>query len=705
MRFTRRDFLKSSFATAAAMALTACGRPVEHGLVSQYSMPEWTLPGQPVYWASSCPFDRNDSSVSVKTVEGRAIHVTGMPGHPYNKGVQGKAALSSLQALYHPDRLQQPKKGDKPAEWDAVIKELVRQLDKGAESNPLFIVERLWGSQGGLIMELASRMGAKILVADHHRSVLERRVLKAVCGRAELPFYPVEEADYLVTFGGDFLHNGYCPVRNSWAYGHFRKGRRQARGTMVSVSSRMGGTEANADRWLPVRPGTEGYVALAVGNLLSEQGKGKGSWRGLGGSLTLEQVQEITGLESQLIMALANRLGSAQNPLVVAGGGGAEGLFAAHSLNKLLRGDNPTYEPDLVLPVGSGRPGAGAFVSTEEALQLMESGNCETVWVFGANPVYSMAGGLDFGAKLEKIKNSVCFTTFDNDTSARCKLVVATRTWLEDWGDLRVRGSGLDIYNLQQPAVNSPWNKTRSTIDVLLQVAAASKAGAFDFADARALIMRGRDKSEWEAMLIRGGVWPEETRNDYPHRALHPPPPAPNPGSPPDGVSPYEALEPLQVTSMPSPPPAGAQLVPFIGSLGDGTMANLPWLQELPDVMTTVVWDSWVEINEQVAHDNHIERHDLVEITAGGQTFIAAAIPSPAVHPDTIAVPVGRGHENYGPWASIGVNPLKALAGTFGTGGEAAPITPVTIRKTGQSKLLTTFDTRLFNLPRHILPH
>ena len=32
-------------------------------------------------------------------------------------------------------------------------------------------------------------------------------------------------------------------------------------------------------------------------------------------------------------------------------------------------------------------------------------------------------------------------------------------------------------------------------------------------------------------------------------------------------------------------------------ALGDGSLAHLPWLQELPDVLTSAMWSSWVEIH------------------------------------------------------------------------------------------------------------
>ena len=35
--------------------------------------------------------------------------------------------------------------------------------------------------------------------------------------------------------------------------------------------------------------------------------------------------------------------------------------------------------------------------------------------------------------------------------------------------------------------------------------------------------------------------------------------------------------------------------------LYDGSLAHLPWLQEMPDPMTSGMWCSWVEINEKKA--------------------------------------------------------------------------------------------------------
>ena len=101
MDFNRRDFLKVGLLSASAMAFTACGRPVEHKLVSQYQMPEYKVLGQPSFWASACTDLRSDCAVSIKTVENRAIQVMGIPGHFFSKGTANSVAVSTLNTLYH----------------------------------------------------------------------------------------------------------------------------------------------------------------------------------------------------------------------------------------------------------------------------------------------------------------------------------------------------------------------------------------------------------------------------------------------------------------------------------------------------------------------------------------------------------------------------------------------------------------------------
>jgi menaquinone reductase, molybdopterin-binding-like subunit len=132
----------------------------------------------------------------------------------------------------------------------------------------------------------------------------------------------------------------------------------------------------------------------------------------------------------------------------------------------------------------------------------------------------------------------------------------------------------------------------------------------------------------------------------------------------------------------------------FTPSFGDGTSAHLPWMQELPDVLTTAMWSSWVEINTKTGEKLGIQQGDLVEITSQAGSLRAAAVLSPGISPELLAMPVGQGHESFGRFASgIGANPLSILASVVehNTGSLAWAATRVKLARVGgpeQAKLV-----------------
>ena len=118
----------------------------------------------------------------------------------------------------------------------------------------------------------------------------------------------------------------------------------------------------------------------------------------------------------------------------------------------------------------------------------------------------------------------------------------------------------------------------------------------------------------------------------------------------------------------------------------DGRGANLPWMQELPDPITSVVYGSWVEINPSTAAELGIEDGDVVSVASAHGTIEAPAIVFPAIRPDVIAMPIGQGHDGYGRYAEKrGANPISILApATDGAGGFATNSTRVSVTPTGR---------------------
>jgi anaerobic selenocysteine-containing dehydrogenase len=185
------------------------------------------------------------------------------------------------------------------------------------------------------------------------------------------------------------------------------------------------------------------------------------------------------------------------------------------------------------------------------------------------------------------------------------------------------------------------------------------------------------DDDFWDAAQTQGGWWGSSSTSPAAAMAKRPPLPAA------------------------SPEFAGAAadfpfyFLPYVSqSFGDGSLAHLPWLQELPDVLTSAMWSSWVEINPKTGDQLGIKQGDLVEIASPQGSLRAAAILSPGIAPDMVAMPVGQGHENFTRFASgRGANPLSILAPLteHETGSLAWAATRVKIARAGgpeQAKLV-----------------
>ncbi|MFQ5883340.1 MAG: molybdopterin dinucleotide binding domain-containing protein, partial [Candidatus Methylomirabilales bacterium] len=122
-------------------------------------------------------------------------------------------------------------------------------------------------------------------------------------------------------------------------------------------------------------------------------------------------------------------------------------------------------------------------------------------------------------------------------------------------------------------------------------------------------------------------------------------------------------------------------------SFYDGRMANRPWLQELPDALTQIVWDSWLEIHPADAKPIGVKEGDLLRIESPFAHVDLPAHLSAGVHPGTLAVPVGQGHTAFGRYAKgRGANPIPLLPPDpeEASGGLPWIATRVTITPTGQ---------------------
>ncbi len=125
--------------------------------------------------------------------------------------------------------------------------------------------------------------------------------------------------------------------------------------------------------------------------------------------------------------------------------------------------------------------------------------------------------------------------------------------------------------------------------------------------------------------------------------------------------------------------------------------ANKPWLQEVPDPTTTVMWNTWVEINPQKAEELGIDDDDVVRVVSFFGEVEASVYKYPAIRPDTIAMPFGQGHTAYGQFAQgRGVNPADLFGTSLNDAGDLnfAGL-KVQLVKTGKKRPLSRFEGKL----------
>jgi molybdopterin-containing oxidoreductase family iron-sulfur binding subunit len=182
-----------------------------------------------------------------------------------------------------------------------------------------------------------------------------------------------------------------------------------------------------------------------------------------------------------------------------------------------------------------------------------------------------------------------------------------------------------------------------------------------------------------------------------------------------------ETARPLLAQSREMPQPLDNQQGEFVLQiypspvLGDRG-ANKPWLQELPDPVTKITWQSWIEIHPLAAERLDVISGDILALQGPAGTAIEApAYVYPGVRPDTLGVMFGRGHrpatpggpreiagypegtvlEGYGRFAAgIGVNPLDIAPAAFDaeSGAFTWTSTKVGVVKTGAHERLATTE-------------
>ncbi len=695
----RRDFLKYIGAGGVGVVLGGIfgkvSRPPGAKLIPYLIPPDDIIPGVGTWYSSLCTQCPAGCGVIVKVMEGRAKKIEGNPLHPVSKGKLCARGQAALQALYNPDRVKAPMKrtgarGNASAfeeiSWDEAVKTLASNLkdlaDKGQAEGVYLLTNTLRGHLDGLISTFMKDLGspnyAQYELFDYRNLRLAN---KAALGIEAIPHYDIANASYILSFGADFAGTWISPVNFGRAYGEMRQGRPGSRGRLIQIEPRISLTGANADEWVPVRPGTEGALALSIAYAIVDaglyNGADAGRWKSALSAFDPSRTASVTDVESARVYAMAKDFARSRAPLAIGGeviagyDGGAEQIVAVNVLNHLggalgSKGGLVPNPDDLFFVPGRQDMdfGKGAAHLAREAAAM----RVKTLILHNTNPVFTTPPKLGLEAALKNIPFICSMTSFMDETSAMADLILPLNTSLEDWGDDFVNpGVGGPAATLMQPVVSPVYN-TKGTGDIFLDLAremGGKVAEDLDYVDYHTYLREAWKKIYkknkavsrgsltfdrfWNKLLQTGGWWKDSGRAE---KSL--------------SVSPSKVKGRLpgkqaKFAGEKTAYPLYLILYPQAGHL-DGRGANLPWLQELPDPISTVVWGSWVEINPATAKRLGISEGDKVRIRSPYGEIKAFAFPYAGIRPDTVALPIGQGHKLYGRYAEgRGVNPIEII--------------------------------------------
>ena len=722
---SRREFLKIAVGATGATGLAPQAR--RFVLEPFARPPEESLGGEEAWYASTCRQCAAGCGILVRVLNGRARKIEGNPLHPLNRGKLCARGQAGLQVLYNPDRLrnavrQTGGRGSRvfePLPWDEALEVLAEKVSSlSRPERLLFFGGRMPDHVYRLAARLLESVGAPPPIISDLHSALEGRtaaqwLAQEFFGSRELPLYDLGRSNVVFSFGANLLETWMSPVAQSVGYGEMRQGGTGGRGLLVQFEPRLSATAASADEWIPVRPGLEGFIALGLGRVIVEENLGHiGSHREhavLYQDVDVGEMAAASGVSVDSLRRLARTFADADHAVAIPGGSlsgqtnGSASMLAVQALNLLVAQLGRVGGVYLSPPGPSAAlretPLVRSFAQVQEAIDRMRAGEVDLVMFHDANPIFDLPAASGIAEAVARVPAVISFSSFVDEIAAQSDLILPDHTYLESWGyQVPAPGADRPVVTGQQPVVR-PLYDTRSTGDVLIALAqrlGGAAAEALPWPDAMTYVqevasgLQGSSLSAydtrttagfWALWRQYGGWWSEQ--------------PIPlEPETTKVVLSPLPVVQP-SFDGDPSLYPYHLHPYPSI-VLGDGRGANLPWLQETPDPMTTARWSTWVELNPQTAAGLGVLDDDIVRVISAYGELEAPVVVYPGLRPDVVAIPIGQGHTDYGRFAEgRGANPVVLLAPATDpeTGSLAWGATRVRLERTGRRRQLARLES------------
>ncbi|WP_439480101.1 TAT-variant-translocated molybdopterin oxidoreductase [Chryseobacterium aquaticum] len=631
---SRRDFLKLLGFSTAAVTLAACEAPVIK-TIPYVVKPHEIIPGVPNYYASTY-FDGYDfASVLVKTREGRPIKIDPNPAAG-DLGKTNARAQASVLSLYDNDKVKQPKLDGKDETFDKVDDFVIKGLEEAkASGKRIVLLSHSFASPTfkKLFAEFKAKYPtAELVTYDAIPYAASLDAAQEVFGQRALPVYDLKGSELVVAFQADFLGE-YNAASLETSYAAARKpGASMLR--HIQVESNMSLTGANADSRYRLKPSAVNKTLVEVYNAI------------VGG-----------GSSDKLASEIAKELLAKGSKAVVFADGSKGAQVLAHLINQKLGSVAFTGKANFLKEFDKAR--------FQEFLGWMNGGQVGVLITNNVDPIYSHHKGQDFKKSLTKVPYVIAVADKKNEMYKAAKAVIPVANWLESWGDIEPQTG---VYSLMQPTIQKIYKSRQIEESLLVWKNGKNNAANnyYDYLKANSASLLGG--TSFNKALYNGIVTSANaTTLSY------------------AGGNAAQAVAELGNFKA-----SDLELVLYTKtSIGDGTQANNPWLQELPDPLTRMSWDNYLTISPKDAERLGIENDlnarmqldgSIVNLAVNGVTIENVPVfIQPGQADGSVGLALGYGKKNSGATADTGVNAYPLFDGSN------LAVSNVKIEKTGES--------------------
>lgn len=411
-------------------------------------------------------------------------------------------AHSHVLSLYDPDRASAPKKNllnekrtnkDTVATtWKKADSAILKQMSKGGVA--LLTGSISSPSTGSLVSRFKSMFGAEHFSWDALGLGHVSQAQKLCYGRATVPAYRLDKAQYIVSVDADILGTYINPTRQTSDFAKGRKKLSSEMNKLVVFETLMSLTGTNADERFVLDAGEQISLVFA---LLHEVVFSLGFSNGYSGisTFTASHYKKMKAKFGKDLSRIAKDLVSYRGKSLVAAGSpqsqdeNAIALqIAVNLLNTILGNDGETIDHKNPYSFATG-----SDKEMNSLIEKMNAGAIKTLIIQGVNPVYSW--GETFAKASANVDMVVYIGDRNDETGSTSHYLLTESHPLESWGDAEsIKG----VYSIQQPTIR-PLYDTRSFNETL--VAWLKTSEKFNYKSAHDFI-----KSYW-ANNMPGASW------------------------------------------------------------------------------------------------------------------------------------------------------------------------------------------------------